>query len=103
MGDPGYFKYFWLMFVRQKRNKSGIISIQVIAKHKGRSKLIKTIGSSDKAEEVSRMVSEGAKWITETRGLTELDFVNHKQATELASRPEIGLHELTCKQYEKIR
>ena len=34
------------MFIRQKKNKSGVISIQVIDKSNGKYKLLKTIGSS---------------------------------------------------------
>jgi hypothetical protein len=46
------------MFVRKKVNKSGSISVQVISKIKGKSKLIKTIGSSkdeDTIKEWSRI------------------------------------------------
>ena len=34
------------MFFRKKKNKSGVISVQIIDKSTGRYKLIKTIGSS---------------------------------------------------------
>jgi hypothetical protein len=34
------------MFVRQKQNKSGVISIQIISKGRGKYQLVETIGSS---------------------------------------------------------
>ncbi len=44
------------MFVRKKKNKSGVISVQVIDKSSGRYKVIQTIGSSANAQEVERLV-----------------------------------------------
>ena len=71
------------MYVRQKKNKSGVISVQVIRKDYGRSKLLKTIGSSVEAEQISKLVVQGRQWIKSQQGIIELDFVNHKQATEI--------------------
>jgi transposase len=71
------------MFLRQKRNPSGIISVQVITKYNGRSKLLKTIGSSSNQDGINDLLLEGIHWIKKQRGLTEFDFVNHKQAAEL--------------------
>ncbi|MEK7718454.1 MAG: hypothetical protein AAB347_02405 [Bacteroidota bacterium] len=34
------------MFIRQKNNKSGTVSIQIIDKSRGRYKTVKTIGTS---------------------------------------------------------
>jgi hypothetical protein len=44
------------MHIRKKLNKSGVISVQVIGKIKGKSKLIKTIGSSKEPFEVDQLV-----------------------------------------------
>jgi hypothetical protein len=44
------------MFVRKKVNKSGSISVQVISKIKGKSKLIKTIGSSKNEDTIKEFV-----------------------------------------------
>ncbi len=46
LGDPRTFYYLYFMFVREKVNKSGVVSVQVITKVNGKSKLVKTIGSS---------------------------------------------------------
>jgi translation initiation factor 2 beta subunit (eIF-2beta)/eIF-5 len=60
------------MFVRKKKNPSGIISVQVIDKHSGVYKVIKTIGSSNDIEEVNKLVLEGKLWIDEYEGKQDL-------------------------------
>ena len=40
------------MYVRQKRNKSGLVSVQVIDKSYGKYKVAKTIGSERGSQEV---------------------------------------------------
>ena len=62
------------MFVRKKPNKSGVISVQVVAKVAGRSKLIKTIGSSKDVEEVEQLCILGQKYIDTFGGQSLLDF-----------------------------
>lgn len=57
MGDPEDVGYFYLVFVRRKLNKSGVISIQVILKQNGKQKLIKTIGSSSDPSPVFRILT----------------------------------------------
>jgi len=51
------------MFVRKKPNASGIISIQVLDKSHGKSRLVKTIVSSADPGEVESLFAEGKKWI----------------------------------------
>ncbi|NJM80231.1 MAG: hypothetical protein HC854_12560 [Flavobacterium sp.] len=46
------------MFVRQKKNKSGVVSVQVIDKSSGKYKLLKTIGSSNDSSEIEKFVVE---------------------------------------------
>jgi hypothetical protein len=43
------------VFVRKKKNKSGLISIQVIDKSSRAYRLLKTIGSSDDSTEINRL------------------------------------------------
>ncbi len=50
------------MFVRKKRNKSGSVSIQVIQKNNGY-KVVKTIGASNDAVEIERLVIQGRQFI----------------------------------------
>ena len=62
------------MFIREKRNKSGLISVQVINKANGLYKMVKTIGSSRNPEIISILVIEGKAWINQQEGGLELDF-----------------------------
>jgi hypothetical protein len=70
------------MYIRKKKNKSGVISIQAIDKSSGKYKMLKTIGSSKEPREIERLVNEGKQWIKNKQGLLELDFSNRKQTAE---------------------
>lgn len=70
------------MFVRKKKNKSGVISVQVIDKSTGKYRMIKTIGSSSSPEEVEHLVKEGEIWIKNKIGQKELDFTCERDLTE---------------------
>ena len=50
------------MFVRQKRNRSGSVSVQVIDKTNGY-RVVKTIGSARRPEEIQRLVELGKRFI----------------------------------------
>jgi hypothetical protein len=41
---------FWGMFIRQKKNKSGSTSVQIIAKHNGKYLVEKSVASSTTSE-----------------------------------------------------
>lgn len=62
------------MFIRQKRNKSGVISIQVIDKSSGKYKLHKTIGSSTDSSVIKQLIIEADSWVKKHKGLIEIDF-----------------------------
>ncbi len=64
------------MFVRQKQNKSGVISVQVISKARGAYKVAKTIGSSADFLKVKLLVAEAELWIKKHTGCQHLDFEN---------------------------
>lgn len=81
--SQGVFSYLYGVFVRKKKNKSGIISIQVIDKSSGKYRLLKTIGSSDNPPEVERLFNEGKSWITRHTGIQELDFTDYNHHTKL--------------------
>ena len=80
------------MFVRKKKNKSGVISIQVIDKSSGKYKLLKTIGSSANSLEVEQLFQKGKQWIREYQGQFEIDFQDEKQ---LFSRFISGIKQIT--------
>lgn len=62
------------MFVRQKRNASGKISVQVIDKSSGKYKVIKTMGSGLDPVLIRDLVRQGNEWIEERRGNLQIDF-----------------------------
>jgi len=70
------------MFVRKKKNPSGIISVQIIDKSSGRYKMLKTIGSSNNLIEIDQFVNKGKAWIKQKQGILEFDFTNEKKQTE---------------------
>ena len=43
------------MFIREKKNKSGSVSIQILSKENGRNKLIKTIGCATERPEIESL------------------------------------------------
>jgi transposase len=80
------------VFVRKKKNKSGVISVQVIDKSSGKYRLLKTIGSSATKIEVDHLYEQGKQWIKNYTGAQELDFNDYRQHTELVLQ---GLEEIS--------
>ncbi len=70
------------MFVRQKRNKSGVISIQVIDKSSDKYKVLKSIGSSSDDLEIQALIVKAQQWVKEKTGDLVFDFTNHQHHTE---------------------
>lgn len=64
------------MFIRQKKNKSGKISVQVILKSRGKFEVIHTLGCTSDAEQVEKLILEGKNWIQQKKGLQALDLVS---------------------------
>jgi transposase len=62
------------MFVRKKKNKSGVVSVQVIDKSSGTYKVIKTIGSSPNSIDIERLYVAAKQWIITNTGTREFDF-----------------------------
>lgn len=73
---------FCEMFVRKKKNPSGIVSVQVIDKSSGRYKVAKTIGSSSEPAEVDQLVRLGYQWIASYGGQLALDLDDEVQQVE---------------------
>ncbi len=55
------------MYIRKKRNQSGSISVQIIKKIRGKSKLVETIGCSKDKEEIQRLYQRAAERIKELK------------------------------------
>ena len=60
------------MFVRQKKNKSGSMSVIVVRKEKGRYKLVKTMGSSSDPQEIESLSRQGKEWIRRQTGMSDM-------------------------------
>jgi transposase len=70
------------MFVRKKKNPSGVVSIQVIDKSNGKYRVVKTIGSSSDPGEVSALYGEGKKWIAQRTGQHDMFVELNRQEEE---------------------
>jgi len=66
------FLYICSMYVRKKKNKSGLISVQVIDKSTGKYRVYKTVGSSSAPAEVEKLYIEGKEFIRRHGGQMEL-------------------------------
>lgn len=71
------------MFVRKKKNSSGIVSVQIIDKSTGIYKMVKTIGSSSDPDEISRLVHDGEAWIKSRIGQLEIDFTDESHFAQV--------------------
>lgn len=69
------------MFVRKKKNPSGVVSIQIIDKSNGRYQVIKTIGSSAEIEVIEFYYQQGKKWIATYLGEQDI-FEKHDKEIE---------------------
>jgi transposase len=62
------------MYVRKKKNKSGVISIQIIDKSSGEYQVYRTVGSSKEPMEIERLYKEAMKEIEGILGQQNLAF-----------------------------
>jgi len=69
------------MFIRKKKNPSGVVSVQVIDKSRGLYKVFKTIGSSSDATEIDNLYHQGKKWIASYCGNRDM-FSDAEQQRE---------------------
>jgi hypothetical protein len=74
--------YFSGVFVRKKKNKSGVVSVQIIDKSSGTYELYRTVGSSGDAKEIERLYKEGKKEVEQITGQQIIPFHQEKE-TEL--------------------
>ena len=95
------------MFVRKKKNPSGVVSVQVIDKSHGQYTVMKTIGSSADQTVVEQLVRQGHQWIARQSGQLPLDLNDEVSQTEafLKSIDQItvaGTHRLLGEIYDEI-
>lgn len=70
------------MFVRKKNNPSGVVSIQVIDKSKGKYRVLKTIGSSANALTIEALYREAKQWIEAHTGRRDMFAEAEKEREE---------------------
>ena len=95
------------MFVREKVNLSGVVSVQVITKENGKSKLVKTIGSSSDTNVISDLVNQGHQFIASFGGQQSLDFSDGSSLFKsvfqsISSHTEVGTELLLGKIFDSI-
>ena len=73
------------MFVRRKKNKSGVISVQIIDKSSGEYQLYRTVGSSADLSEVENLYKAAKQEIEELTGQQKLpyDFDKEKELLDI--------------------
>lgn len=64
------------MFIRQKKNKSGLISIQIIDKSSGKYRVVRTIGSSSDAVVIENLIIKAKDFVKTHKGTREFDFTS---------------------------
>lgn len=69
------------MFVRKKKNPSGVVSVQIIDKSSGKYVVRKTIGSSNDVDQIEKLASLAHQWIQDQTGQEILDFTNYEELT----------------------
>lgn len=75
--------YFWDMFVRKKKNRSGSISVQIIKKINRINKVLKTIGSTSDLQEVERLYQKALYEMPRLYGATLFDIIEEPKISEL--------------------
>ena len=70
------------MFVRKKNNPSGVISVQVIDKSRGKYRVVKTIGSSSDALEIESLFRQGRRWIETRKGIRDIFYEQERERKE---------------------
>lgn len=107
MGDPASNFYLYDMFVRKKVNRSGVVSVQVIAKISGKSRLVRTIGSSGNERIIEDLVERGYQFISSFGGQKTFDFTDEPSLLRSAfqsiySHTEVGTELLLGKIFGDI-
>ena len=95
------------MFIRQKRNKSGVISIQIIDKSSGKYNLYKTVGSSSDPAEISNLLAKAKSDLQQITGSQELDFTDTTQQIKnvlnsITSHKLVGIQLVLGKLFDEI-
>ena len=66
------------MFIRENKNRSGNISIQIVSKHNGRYKVVKTVGSGTTRQEIDALKSQAKTHLEQLTGMQDSLFISEK-------------------------
>ncbi len=67
------------MFIRKKKNASGVISIQILKKYQGKNNLIETVGSSSDVQRVEQLFQQAKDRLSELTRQGSLNFDIEKE------------------------
>jgi transposase len=67
------------MFIRKNKNRNNSISVQIISKHRGKYKVVKTIGTGKTEQQIEFLYQRARQYIQQSQGTINL-FVNREDA-----------------------
>lgn len=95
------------MFIRQKKNKSGKVSVQIIDKSYGSYKVVKTLGCSTSEIEIKELLVKARQWMIDHGGQINIDFEGEKLNAEklldsISAHKQVGLELTLGKIFDSI-
>lgn len=66
--------YLCIMFLRKKKNRSGSISVVAVSKSRGRYKEIRSFGTAETEEEISKLYAAAQHWLKTHGNQLPIDF-----------------------------
>lgn len=74
--------YFYFVYIKRKKNRSGTTSIVVVDKSTGKYRELISIGTSSSIQELEKYYKIAQQWIKDRTGVQELDFDDYHLQTE---------------------
>lgn len=95
------------MFIRKLKHPNGKTYVQVVEKQSGQSKVLKSFGGADNADEVAKLVGKANLWMKKFSGLQELDFSDSDQLIEqvlhsISSMKRVGYDLLLGRIFDEV-
>jgi transposase len=78
------------MFVREKKNKSGTTTVEVVVKENGTNRRIRAVGTSSDAEKIKALRQQGEAWVSGQNDLPDM-FESYERAKFAQDTVEIFL------------
>jgi hypothetical protein len=90
------------MFVREKKNKSGTVSIQIIDKSSGSYRVAKTVGKSSDPDEITYLRKKAYSIIPTLIGQTSIDFWSESTKDFVRKLREVKTSQVSVEGPERI-